>query len=421
MKKLFLLLAMMFLLSPNYAVPPKTYTRAQVDSIVAVEVQQQLDQAVTVEVQKQLAAKNAEIELLVEKSSQDKLGTYITEQNNQLTRQNTFVTIILAVFGLIIPLLMNRQYEKRLDAIAKQNEKRIDTSLSQSNERLSEIAKQNEEKISEDIAKKTSGLNTQTIELNKRILALNENIKNHDESIKNSLEQQEQLKTEIEGIRKQVETLAGEAEKSKEEARKAEQAAKASELFSKAYNEKNVDKQIEFYSELLKISPKEIEAYNNIGVAYSEKGDDDKAIESFNQAIKLKPDAVLYSNRGASYINKEDYDKAIESFDQAIKLDSDFADAYYNRGIVYAYKEDTENSIKDINRAIELDPKGRNFIAGLEIVKKLQTVKNLLKENSLEEAFKTIKEAREVAMKTNDKDWVNIVDLKIKEIEKLQK
>lgn len=392
MKRFFLLLAMLFLLSPNYAVPSKTYTHAQVDSIVAVEVKQQLDQAVAVEVQKQLAAKNAEIELLVEKSSQDKLGTYITEQNNQLTRQSILITVIIAVFSVAVPIMINRQYEKRLNDIAKQNEK----------------------KIGEDIATKTSDLNTRTS-------TLNENIKNHDESIKKSLVQQEQLKTEIEGIRKQVETLAREAEKSKEEARKAEQAAKASELFSKAYNEKNVDKKIEFYSELLKISPKEIEAYNNIGVAYSEKGDDDKAIESFNQAIKLKPDAVLYSNRGASYINKEDYDKAIESFDQAIKLDSDFADAYYNRGIVYAYKEDTENSIKDINRAIELDPKGRNFISGLEIVKKLQTVKNLLKENSLEEAFKTIKEAREVAMKTNDKDWVNIVDLKIKVIENLQK
>ena len=166
--KLFLLLAMMFLLSPNYAVPLKTYTKAQVDSIVAVEVQQQLDQAVTVEVQKQLAAKNAEIELLVEKSSQDKLGTYITEQNNQLTRQNILITVIIAVFSVAVPIVINRQYEKKLN----------------------EIAKKNEDKISADIEKKTSDLNTRTS-------TLIENIKNHDETMKKSLEQQEKMKAEI--------------------------------------------------------------------------------------------------------------------------------------------------------------------------------------------------------------------------------
>lgn len=416
MKRLFLLLAMTFMLSTNFAAPQKTYTRAQVDSIVAVEVKQQLNHAVAVEVQKQLAAQNAQIELLVEKSSQDRLGTYITEQNNQLTRQNTHFTILIAVLMAILgvgaPLLINRQYEKRLDKIAKQNEeridaslsqskvkldkivrkneKRIDTSLLQSKEKLSEIAKQNEEKISEDIATKTSGLNTQTIELNRKILALNENIKNHDETIKKSLDQQEKLKTEIEEMRKQVEKLAGEAEKSKNEARKAEQAAKASELFSKAYNEKDVDKRIELYTEVLKISPNDADAINNLGVAYSDKGEYDLAIEKYNQLIGLGL---------GDYVT------------------------YYNRSIAYVYKKDLAQAIKDLKQSINLSDSYEDSKLGLEIVQDLQTIKNLMEENKLEEAHKKAIEAMEIAKGTNDdsNDWVKIVERKIKEIKNLQK
>ena len=364
--KFFLLLAMTFLLLTNYGATQKIYTRAQVDSIVAVEVRQQLDKVVAVEVQKQLSSKNVEIELLVEKSSQDRLSTYITEQNNQLTRQNThftiLITVLMAIFGVGAPILINRQYEKRLDAIAKKNE----------------------EKISADIETKTSVLNARTSTLNK-------NIKKHDKTIKTSLEQQGKLKTEIETIRKQVEALAEEAEKSKDEARKAEQAAKVSELFSKALKEKDVDKQIELYTEILKISPDDADAIHNLGATYSAKGEYDKAIEKNNQVIDL-------------------------GFDELYLL-------YYNRSIAYIYKNDLDQAIKDLKQSIDLNTNYEESKLGLEIVQRLQIIKNLQEESKLEEANEKAMEAMEIAKKTkdDDDDWVKIVNLKIKEIENLQK
>lgn len=391
--KLFLLLAMMFLLSPNYAVPLKTYTKTQVDSIVAVEVQQQLDQAVTIEVQKQLAAKHAEIELLVEKSSQEKLGIYITEQNNQLTRQNILITVIIAVFSVAVPIVINRQYEKKLN----------------------EIAKKNEDKISADIEKKTSDLNTRTS-------TLIENIKNHDETIKKSLEQQEKMKAEIEGVRGKVEKLAEEAEKSKEEAQKAEQAAKASELFSKAYNEKDVDKQIELYTEVLKISPNDTIAYYNRGCAYYDKKDYDKAIGDYDQAIRIKPDhADAYNNRGVAYHDKGDYDKAIENYNQATEIRPNDPVICYNRSLAYCYKGDINKALDDLTRSIVFNPNDNDYKIGLEIVQKLQHVKNLVDEHEHKEAIKIAEEAMDIAKQSSDKDWVKIMELKIKEIEDLQK
>jgi tetratricopeptide (TPR) repeat protein len=75
------------------------------------------------------------------------------------------------------------------------------------------------------------------------------------------------------------------------------------------------------------------ESYLNSGRAYSEKGDYDRAVADFDQAISIDPDyAEAYYNRGTAYSKKEDYDRAMTDFDRAISIDPDYAKAYNNRG-----------------------------------------------------------------------------------------
>ena len=63
-------------------------------------------------------------------------------------------------------------------------------------------------------------------------------------------------------------------------------------------------------------------AYCNRGLAYSKKGESDKAITDCTEAIRLRPDdAVAYKNRGWAYGNKGEYDRAIADFTEAIRLD----------------------------------------------------------------------------------------------------
>ena len=53
----------------------------------------------------------------------------------------------------------------------------------------------------------------------------------------------------------------------------------------------------------------------------------------YTQAIQLNPnDADAYNNRGVAYSGKGDFDRAIDDFDKTIQLNSDPADAYNNRG-----------------------------------------------------------------------------------------
>ena len=65
----------------------------------------------------------------------------------------------------------------------------------------------------------------------------------------------------------------------------------------------------------LKIDPYYAEAYCNLGIVYDSKGEYDRAIENYSQAIQLKHDyAVAYNNRGITYGKNGESDLAIIRF-----------------------------------------------------------------------------------------------------------
>jgi lipoprotein NlpI len=98
--------------------------------------------------------------------------------------------------------------------------------------------------------------------------------------------------------------------------------------------------------------------YFNRGFEYDNKGDYDRAIADYNQAINLDPKyAKAYNNRGNAYYHKGDYDRAIADYNQAINLDSKYAKAYNSRGSAYDNKGDDDRAIADYDRAISLNPK----------------------------------------------------------------
>src|SRR5262249_52507063 len=75
-------------------------------------------------------------------------------------------------------------------------------------------------------------------------------------------------------------------------------------------------------------------AYNNRGVAYRYKGENDRALQDLNEAIRLKPDAPdHYNNRGIIYRMRGEYNRAISDYDEAIWLKNDYPAAFYNRAI----------------------------------------------------------------------------------------
>jgi tetratricopeptide (TPR) repeat protein len=116
------------------------------------------------------------------------------------------------------------------------------------------------------------------------------------------------------------------------------------------------DRAIADYNQAVRLNPKDSVAYANRGNAYSNKGNNDHAIADYDQAIRLDPKAAFYHNRGYGYHNKGEYDHAIADYDQAIRLDPKAAYAYRNRGIVYSDKGEYDHAITDFDQGIRLDP-----------------------------------------------------------------
>jgi tetratricopeptide (TPR) repeat protein len=111
------------------------------------------------------------------------------------------------------------------------------------------------------------------------------------------------------------------------------------------------------------VSDKQISnAYNNRGVAYSNKGQLDLAIADYTEAIKADPsDDAPFNNRGGAFLQKGDYDKAIADFSEVLKIDKAFISAYAGRGNAFLGKKDYRNAIADFDEVIRMDPTGGLF------------------------------------------------------------
>jgi len=116
------------------------------------------------------------------------------------------------------------------------------------------------------------------------------------------------------------------------------------------------DRAIQDYNQAIRINAKFAAAYNNRGIAYDRKGDYDRAIADYDQAIKLKPSAETYFNRGNAHLGKGHYDHAIDDYNQAIKLKPDFAAAFDNRCWARAVVGILKPALADCNEALRLMP-----------------------------------------------------------------
>jgi tetratricopeptide (TPR) repeat protein len=125
-----------------------------------------------------------------------------------------------------------------------------------------------------------------------------------------------------------------------------------------AYAEKGeTDRAIQDFDQAISLNPKLYQSFLQRGMAYLNKGDNDHAIQDFGEAIRLNPTYVLgFHNRGIAFWLKGDTDAAMQDFNQAIKLDPKVSQPFYQRGRVYADKGDHNRAIQDFDQTIRLNP-----------------------------------------------------------------
>ena len=110
-----------------------------------------------------------------------------------------------------------------------------------------------------------------------------------------------------------------------------------------------------------------VEWYNE-GVGFIDEGNNEKALEAFNEAIKLDPeDAEAWNNKGLvlGYIGK--YEEAQECFEKALTIDPELTNAWNNNGSALLYVGRYEEAIESFNRTLEIDPENENAIYKIKI------------------------------------------------------
>ncbi len=115
---------------------------------------------------------------------------------------------------------------------------------------------------------------------------------------------------------------------------------------------------IKEFEKILLIDPNNVDALNNLGVAYFRLNDLEKSLFYHTKAVEVQSsNPRIYSNR-ALLLGKYMYrDKeAIADYTKAINLDRNFQRAYLNRGLAYYFSEQYPQAISDFNKLVEINP-----------------------------------------------------------------
>ncbi len=84
---------------------------------------------------------------------------------------------------------------------------------------------------------------------------------------------------------------------------------------------------------------------NKLGRTYGKPGENEKAVEAFEAAIRLYPDVTVpYNNLGVLYVRTGQLDRAIDVFERALTIRED-KNIYYNLAVAYREKGDQAKAI----------------------------------------------------------------------------
>ena len=123
------------------------------------------------------------------------------------------------------------------------------------------------------------------------------------------------------------------------------------------YAKRDLDRAVDDYNQAIRLNPRYAEAYIERGNIFDERGDLDRAIDDFTQAINLdRTRDRPYFLRGQSLTKKGEFDRAIADFTEVIRIAPSDLFAYSNRGLAYQANGDYNRAIADFDTAIKLDP-----------------------------------------------------------------
>jgi tetratricopeptide (TPR) repeat protein len=122
------------------------------------------------------------------------------------------------------------------------------------------------------------------------------------------------------------------------------------------YDKERYDRAIPDLNEAIRGNPNDSELYHLRGFSEADVGHYDAAIADLTESLRLKPTAYAFNERGRVWTKKGNSDKAVADFNEAIRYDNAYWLAYLNRGQIYKTMKKYKNAFDDFGTALRLSP-----------------------------------------------------------------
>jgi len=139
------------------------------------------------------------------------------------------------------------------------------------------------------------------------------------------------------------------------------------------FKNNNMEAAAQNFMDAVKLKPDDINAYKNLALAYSNLGENEKAVSSLKTAVDIKPDDIdLKKTLGIAYYQAHQFEKAIETFQQvaeSTQSDTSNTDTYALaiQHIAFSYDQlgKSEKAIEAYQKALEVFPGNTDLIYNL--------------------------------------------------------
>jgi len=127
------------------------------------------------------------------------------------------------------------------------------------------------------------------------------------------------------------------------------------------FNRGDVERAIEEYEAALRLNPRHAEAHNNLGAALATRNRFEEAEAEFLTALELEPGySDAHNNLGILYGSRGNPELAIAHFQDALRVRPDFPDAHHNLGVTYLNQGRLDLAIEHLQSALERAPDAVN-------------------------------------------------------------
>lgn len=120
-------------------------------------------------------------------------------------------------------------------------------------------------------------------------------------------------------------------------------------------NRGKLDAALAEYWKAIDLYPEFVAAYNNIGEIHARKGDSEKAIESYLEALKIDKHHRVLLNLGVEHFNRDNLDQALKYFTEALSREPQFLEGNYYAGLVHYNRKNFKKAEKFLGTVLGID------------------------------------------------------------------